>query len=44
MEDEKGEDSKILTVPTGDPRFTKIKDLGDVVPHRLKEIEEFFEI
>jgi inorganic pyrophosphatase len=43
-EDEEGIDPKILSVPTGDPRFAGFKDLGDVVPHRLKEIQEFFEI
>jgi inorganic pyrophosphatase len=44
MEDEQGDDPKILSVPTGDPRFADFKDLCHVVPHRLKEIEEFFEI
>ena len=44
MEDEKGIDPKILTVPIGDPRFEGYKDIGDVHPHRLKEIQEFFEI
>lgn len=44
MEDEKGIDPKILTAPTGDPRFEMYRDIGDVHPHRLKEIQEFFEI
>ncbi|MBX5327619.1 MAG: inorganic diphosphatase [Candidatus Bathyarchaeia archaeon] len=44
MEDEKGEDPKILSVPIGDPRFEGYQDITDVHPHRLKEIQEFFEI
>ena len=44
MEDEKGEDSKILAVPISDPRFKGYKDLNDVHPHRLIEIQDFFEI
>lgn len=43
MEDEKGEDPKILSVPTSDPRFNGIHDTKDVHPHKLKEIQEFFE-
>jgi inorganic pyrophosphatase len=44
MEDEKGIDPKVLSVPVGDPRFVGYHDIGDVHPHRLKEIQEFFEI
>ena len=44
MEDEEGEDPKILSVPTGDPRFNGYDDLTDVHPHKLREIQEFFEI
>jgi len=44
MEDEKGEDPKILSVPINDPRFDGIHDIKDVHPHNLKEIKEFFEI
>ncbi|MEK7187759.1 MAG: inorganic diphosphatase [Patescibacteria group bacterium] len=39
-------DSKILSVPTKDPRFETIKDLADVEkynPHLLKEIVHMFE-
>ena len=43
MEDEEGEDPKILSVPTCDPRFNGIQDIGDVHPHTLREIQEFFE-
>lgn len=43
LEDEEGEDPKILSVITNDPRFDEIKDISDVYPHTLKEIQEFFE-
>jgi len=43
LEDEEGEDPKILSVPIKDPRFDGFKDLTDVHPHLLKEIREFFE-
>ena len=35
-------DDKVIAVPTEDPRFDTIKDLKDVNPHTLKEIEHFF--
>jgi inorganic pyrophosphatase len=44
MEDEQGEDPKILSVPLSDPRFDYIKDITDVSKNVLKEIQEFFEI
>ena len=44
MEDEEGEDPKILSVPVNDPRFDGFKDLTDVHPHKLREIQEFFEV
>jgi len=44
MEDEEGEDPKILSVPASDPRFDGYNDLTDVHPHKLREIQEFFEV
>jgi inorganic pyrophosphatase len=44
IEDEEGEDPKILCAPIGDPRFDGFKDLPDVHPNKLREIQEFFEI
>lgn len=35
-------DEKIIAVPKGDPRFADVKDLKDINPHTLKEIEHFF--
>lgn len=43
VEDEKGEDPKILSVLADDKRFEGIKDIRDVHEHRLREIQEFFE-
>ena len=43
LEDEEGEDPKILSVPVSDPRFEGYKHLSDAHPHLLKEIQEFFE-
>ncbi len=42
MRDAKGPDEKILAVPIGDPRFDRVKDLKDLSPHWLREIETFF--
>lgn len=36
-------DYKVLGVPVDDPRFADIKDLKDVNPHTIKEIQHFFE-
>lgn len=35
-------DVKIIAVPTSDPRWKDVKDLGDINAHTLKEIEHFF--
>ena len=43
VEDEKGEDAKILSVPVNDARFDGCHDIADLHPHRLREIQEFFE-
>jgi inorganic pyrophosphatase len=40
--DEKGEDTKIIAVPTHDPRLSQMNALEEVPPHTLKEIEYFF--
>ncbi len=44
MEDEEGEDPKILTALVNDPRYDGINDISDIHPHRLREIQEFFEV
>ena len=43
MEDEEGEDPKILSVLVNDTRFEGYKDITDVHEHKLVEIQEFFE-
>lgn len=43
IEDESGEDPKILSVPIGDLRFDGVDDISHVQPHLLREIQEFFE-
>ena len=43
MEDEKGDDTKILGAPIGDPRFEGYKNLSDVHQNKLREIQDFFE-
>jgi inorganic pyrophosphatase len=43
MSDEKGEDFKVLCVAVGDPHQTHVENLDQVRPHRLLEIENFFQ-
>lgn len=35
-------DDKIIAVPISDPRWSDTKDLKDINPHTLKEIEHFY--
>lgn len=42
MIDSGDKDDKIIAVPVGDPRWANVKDLSDVNPHTLKEIEHFY--
>lgn len=44
MTDEKGPDEKIICVPVSDPIWSERNDLKDINPHRLKEIEHFFQV
>lgn len=44
MTDEKGPDEKIICVPVSDPIWNRRKDIFDLNPHRLKEIEHFFQV
>ncbi len=43
MTDEHGTDTKLLCVAAADPRFDLIRELSDLAPHWLREIEVFFE-
>lgn len=42
MVDAGDRDEKIIAVPVSDPRFSEVKDLADINPHTLKELEHFF--
>ena len=44
MADEKGPDEKIICVPVSDPIWNQKGDLSELNPHRLKEIEHFFQV
>ena len=35
-------DDKLIAVPIDDPRWAEVKDLSDINPHQIKEIEHFF--
>ncbi len=43
MADEKGFDFKVLCVAIADPSYSHYHRLADVSPHRLREIENFFD-
>jgi inorganic pyrophosphatase len=43
MRDEAGGDDKVLCMPAGDPRVAHFKDLEDVSPFYVTEIQHFFE-
>lgn len=42
MEDEKGEDDKIIAVPVNDPRFEEVTDCSKMATHLRAEIADFF--
>ncbi len=44
MEDEKGPDAKILCVPSHDPNYDAVHDIGDLPKRLLDEIEHFFDV
>ena len=44
MRDEAEEDEKVLSVPVADPVLNHVRELDDVSPHFLKEVEHFFKV
>ena len=43
MEDEKGQDEKVLAVLSEDPNYSHVETMSDLPPHKLVEIAQFFE-
>jgi inorganic pyrophosphatase len=42
MTDEKGRDDKIIAIHADDPEYAVYREIDDLPPHRLKELERFF--
>ena len=42
MSDDKGQDDKIIAVHVDDPEYADYRDIAQLPPHRLKEVERFF--
>ena len=42
MSDDKGPDDKVIAVHIDDPEYAHYRDVADLPPHRLKEIQRFF--
>jgi inorganic pyrophosphatase len=42
MRDEKGQDDKIVAVHVDDPEYAHYRDVAELPPHRLRELERFF--
>ena len=44
MQDEAGEDAKLICVPPKEPRWADVHDLDDLTPALKAEIQHFFEV
>jgi inorganic pyrophosphatase len=42
MRDDKGQDDKIIAVHVDDPEYAHYRDVSELPPHRLKEMQRFF--
>jgi inorganic pyrophosphatase len=42
MRDDKGQDDKIIAVHVDDPEYAHYRDISELPPHRLRELERFF--
>lgn len=42
MRDEMGRDDKVIAVSADDPEYNHFRDVLELSPHRLKEVERFF--
>ena len=44
MQDEAGEDAKLICVPPNEPKWDGVNDIGDLSPQLVAEIRHFFEV
>lgn len=44
MQDEAGEDAKLVCVPPKEPRWQDVADIDDLPPRLMAEIQHFFEV
>jgi len=42
MSDEKGQDDKVIAIHVDDPEYEHYRDISELPPHRLRELERFF--
>jgi inorganic pyrophosphatase len=42
MRDEKGQDDKLIAVHADDPEYAHLRDVSQLPPHRLRELQRFF--
>ena len=42
MVDDKGPDDKIIAIHADDPEYAHYRDISELPPHRLLELERFF--
>jgi inorganic pyrophosphatase len=42
MRDEKGQDDKVIAIHVDDPEYAHYRDIAELPPHRLRELERFF--
>src|SRR5438270_657767 len=42
MNDEKGQDDKIIAIHCDDPEYRGYHDVAELAPHRLRELQRFF--
>ena len=43
MRDDKGEDDKLIAVHADDPEYADYSDVSELPPHRLRELQRFFQ-
>jgi inorganic pyrophosphatase len=43
MRDDKGEDDKLIAVSADDPNYADYADVSEIPPHRLRELQRFFQ-